>query len=274
MSSSSTSTKNNVANPTCTEDKLAAFSLNHYTYINQIFGDMSVREIIHDSATAPQRKYSFSESKLTQGKHHFLSYGKKPKEEMVCSMKTGIQKMGTNYTKKQDKNDTLCQSYSLLFFFDHEIHKVDPTDSLEEEITIKKNRQLQMIRMYRTLIRDLTNPKKDFKSRLDFQILSIMRETHAEYSRVDLPDDKVPKIWMDYTQPPIKRGVYPYLNVELKKLFQNINRVLDDWEAFGYWYFIRKGTCPPYPEPKSKSATLKRKRSPDTTSSSSANKST
>ena len=32
----------------CTDDKLIIFSRAHYSYINQIFGDLSVRKIIQE----------------------------------------------------------------------------------------------------------------------------------------------------------------------------------------------------------------------------------
>ena len=41
----------------CTETKLMTFSKKHYTYINQFFGDETVREII--SELYPNDKYDF-----------------------------------------------------------------------------------------------------------------------------------------------------------------------------------------------------------------------
>ena len=41
----------------CTERKLINFSKKHYTYINQIFGDISVREIIKE--IYPNDKFNF-----------------------------------------------------------------------------------------------------------------------------------------------------------------------------------------------------------------------
>jgi hypothetical protein len=42
-------------NSNCTKEKLDTFSKRHYTYINQIFGDATVRQIIEEeyAKTAP-----------------------------------------------------------------------------------------------------------------------------------------------------------------------------------------------------------------------------
>ena len=147
----------------CTETKLSVFSKKHYTYINQIFGDETVREII--SEVFPNPKYSFAVQNANadfdaDSKHHIL-LNNETKEE-VCSVDNGNQNMNANI------NDTLCQSYTLLTYFGHKIPKN----------RIKK--QLLMIEMYTTLLKN-----KDFVKKLDSEILGVKENKH---------------LWVDYTR--------------------------------------------------------------------------
>ena len=230
--SMSSSLSVNVVNPHCTAEKLARFSKDHYTYINQIFGDMTVRDIIHEMYPS-QQKYVFAERDIGYGRHHFLRQGKRE----ICSADMGIQNMGPNDQRKQDKNDTLCQSYSLLLFMDKDIPKINNTDTLDEELRKKKSRQLDMIRMYRDILK-----RPDFHKKIK-EVLPTMQDTMDRIPRKELPTEQENAVWMDYTQEPLQPDVHPYVN--LSKLFVNIKRVLKDWESFGHWYFIRKGNCPP-----------------------------
>ena len=245
MTTTTTTTPVNVANPKCTAEKLEAFYNDHFTYINQFFGDITVRDIIHEMYPS-QHKYDFAveSAKNGGGLHHVLMHGTRK----ICSVDLGIQ--NTN----KDENDTLCQSYSLLWFMDQPIPKIEKDDTLEEELFKKKSRQMQMIRMYRDLMKN-----KGFTREVT-KVIQGMQDTMNEYPRGKLPAEKVNEVWMDYTQKPLKRGVRPYMNLDT--LFANIRKTLNDWEAFGYWYFIRKGECPPIvvAKSKSKSATITQKR--------------
>lgn len=232
----------NVANPNCTDKKLTDFSFEHYTYINQVFGDMTVREIIGEMFPKQQRKYTFVRETYDDEYHHVLI--NKKNDQKICSMDLGVQTY-----PKPDKYDTLCQSYSLLWFMDQTIPKVEPTDTVEEEITKKKNRQMQMIRMYRDLIQN-----KNFRKKMQ-EVIDGIQEIIDKYPPNKLPSNKKNSVWVDYTQG-AEEGKEPYLN--LSNFYDNIRKVLEDWEAFGYWHFIRKGTCPPI-------GTLKRKRTSTTT---------
>jgi len=115
----------------CTQEKLSKFSLDHYTFINQFFGDVIVREIIAEVYNNP--KYEFEvvvDLDFGDGgsDHHILRKNNGGGE--VCSGK---------YQEKHD-NDTLCQSYSLLTY--HGI-KIDRDHT---------QRQLDMIEMYRGML--------------------------------------------------------------------------------------------------------------------------
>ena len=69
----------------CTEDALKLFGKDHYTYINQIFGDLTVRQIIKE-IYAP-RDWNFVAIPQTEGRfrgsyHHVLEKKGKEKKEI------------------------------------------------------------------------------------------------------------------------------------------------------------------------------------------------
>jgi len=187
----------------CTQRKLNNFSKKHYTYINQIFGDMAVREIIAEKF--PHKHFEFNVAKADEADfdadsdHHFL-YNKK-KKDYVCSVEEGFQNTSKNV------NDTLCQSYSLLTYFDIKISKY------------RKKRQMDMIKMYRTILAD-----PDFVLFLDKDIIR---------------HKKNKKLWKNFT-----KKEEEYLVMDIQYILINIKDVLDRWENYGYHYFIGKGKCP------------------------------
>lgn len=197
----------------CTNQKLEEFSLEHYTYINQIFGDMSVREII--SEVCPNNKYSFalaessdddSEDDDSEDHHvlyqHFEKKGKKQKKSiLICSVEDGYQDI------QVDVNDTLCQSYSLLTYLGYKIR------------SDKKERQMQMIEMYRRLL-----SYEPFVKELSEEV-------------IDNPENR--KYWIDYT-----RHNEPFMVMKTQKILEEIEKTLETWKDYGYHYFIGDGTCP------------------------------
>jgi len=186
----------------CTERKLINFSKKHYTYINQIFGDISVREIIKE--VYPNDKFNFVVLKANDidnfennSLHHVLEYVKSGRQ--LCS----VQQKHQDLTK--DLNDTLCQSYSLMNYFGIKISRV------------RRKKQEDMVRMYKTLLNN-----DEFVKKLNDDILT---------------NKKNKKIWVDYTKPT------QYLDMNVNKLIKNINTVLDNWNDYGYNYFIGDGDC-------------------------------
>ena len=77
---------------------------------------MTVREII--SEVFPSKKYEFdfeeTGAEFENSFHHILK--NKKTDEVVCSVNMGYQNISIN------KNDTLCQSYSLLNYFGEKIY--------------------------------------------------------------------------------------------------------------------------------------------------------
>jgi hypothetical protein len=193
-------------NDGCSKDSLEEFSKKHYTYINQIFGDATVRNIIEEEFPTT---YAFEVEKT--GADFDFSYHHTVKDkdngQILCSVDDGYQNIYKN------KNDTLCQSYSMLTYFDIDI----PDD--------KKEKQMEMIKMYRDILNRRIEgfDNVDFKKIINDEILKVKGNKN---------------LWRNFVT---NRG---YINMSKTKFFQNIEDTLDEWEKFGYWYFIGKGDCP------------------------------
>jgi len=198
----------------CTEDVLKLFGKDHYTYINQIFGDLTVREIIKE-IYAP-RDWNFVAIPQTEGRfrgsyHHILEKkGKNGEIIQWCSVEEDFQ-------VDINENDTLCQSYTLLKYLNKPIDKN------------MKKRQIEMVKMYRNILK-----RDDFKKELS-GIVEIMQKTIKKIKRKNNPT-----LWKDYTYDKPE----PYLNKDYDVLYAEIQSVLEKWEKYGYLYFIKDGTCP------------------------------
>jgi len=194
---------NMAENEQCSQRKLNSFSKKHYTYINQIFGDVAVREIIAEKF--PDEYYEFDVAKADEADfdadsdHHFIYDTKN--DEYICSVEEGYQDTSVNI------NDTLCQCYSLMSYFRI---KIAPT---------RKRRQMDIIKMFRTLLADV-----DFVMFLDRDLIR---------------HKKNKKLWKDFTKSENK-----YIIMDINHILQNIKNVLDDWESYGYHFFIGKGVAP------------------------------
>jgi len=190
----------------CSNEKLEEFSKKHFTYINQIFGDATVRQIIEEEYPTT---YEFAVEETGAEFEHSFHHTVKDREDdhVICSVAEGYQNIYKN------KNDTLCQSYSLLNYFDIDI----PDD--------KKERQMAMIQMYRDILNGTMENFEDvdFKKIIYDEILSVKANK---------------SLWLNFVT---NRG---YISMAKNKFFKNIEDTLDEWEEFGYWYFIGKGNCP------------------------------
>lgn len=185
---------------TCTDEMLNTFSLEHFTFINQFFGDQTVREVIAE--VFPNARYQFKIEEMGdefENSFHHVLIDTTKKNKRICSIEKGHQDLAV------DKNDTLCQSYSLMTFLGAPIKKN------------KIQKHMDMIAMYDVLIRD-----KDFMKKL--------RET------IDIPNSA----WKDYC----KEGDPPIAMTE-KTFLSKTREVLKKWKEYGYWYFIGKGTTFP-----------------------------
>ena len=201
----------------CSAEKLLAFSKKHYTYINQIFGDASVRRIIEEEyPTTWEFKVAKAGPEFGNSFHHTVRDREDP-QLIVCSGVDGVQDLNKNV------NDTLCQSYSLMNFFEIPIQLSEEKGKLKQ--IYHETNQKAMIQMYRDLLDgNIENYEGiDFKEILTNEILS---------------DKRNKKLWRDFST---SRG---NVNMDPEVLFQNIEDTLDEWEDYGYWFFIGKGECP------------------------------
>tara|TARA_B000000475_G_C15854750_1_gene389632 strand:- start:27 stop:626 length:600 start_codon:yes stop_codon:yes gene_type:complete len=190
----------------CSQQKLDYFKWKHLTYINQIFGDAGIREII--SEVYPNKCLEFRVEKVTEGSgfeegtdHHVLF--DKIKKKRICSVDT-LKIQNTNI----NKNDTLCQSYTLLVYFNRKIYKTN------------KARQMEIIQMYRDILANRT------------LLLKIQNEIVNNKRNAGL--------WKDYTED--TDGKNP-LEMNMANIVRHIRDTLKRWENYGYQYFIREGKC-------------------------------
>jgi len=193
-------------NKNCTQRKLDYFKWKHFTYINQIFGDVTVREII--SEVYPNKSLEFRIEKVGLGSgfedgsdHHILF--DTCKKKIICSVDTlKIQNPQIN------KYDTLCQSYTLLTYFNRKIYKTH------------KARQMEMIKMYRDLLHNRTFVKK-----IEDEIVNNKSNN---------------QLWSDYTQN-VDGDVF--MQMDMSSILRNIRDTLNRWEDYGYQHFTRDGKC-------------------------------
>ena len=85
---------------------------------------------------------------------------------------------------------------------------------------VRKTKQEAMVKMYKMLLSN-----NEFVKKLNDDILT---------------NKKNKKIWVDYSKP-IKPK--QYLDMNVNNLIKNINTVLDNWNDYGYHYFIGDGHC-------------------------------
>ena len=199
---------------TCSDENLKIFSRAHMSYINQIFGDQTVREIIQEVwAKSGKLVLKPSGPGFENSFHHMFQPHKIKQNIVVCSVEDEYQ------DTLIDKHDTLCQSYSLMNYFGIPF---DKTPSKKASIEIKRSRQLEMIKMYRKIIKN-----KNFLDKFD-EIVKNKANKH---------------LWEDT----IENNNHFYINETLKKseaILRNIANTLIVWEAYGWCFFIGNGKCP------------------------------
>ena len=217
----------------CSQDILYKFSLEHFTFINQIFGDATVRQTITN--LFKNNKYAFdvenvenveTENLFEHGFHHILvaktskskkNTGKIP-ETLYCSVDFGHQDLLTN------KNDTLCQSYTLLQYLEHPVDDIFNNKTLSNKQKMMLT-QREMIQMYSNLIRD-KRFIREFRT-IDF---------------FNTADTDGYKMFRNYSKNN-KDGEPVALNLHSDAILGKIEKVLKKWNDYGYIYFIGTGKC-------------------------------
>ena len=142
----------------CDDDQLELFSREHYTFINQIFGDLTVRGYIRSIWKRNAKKFTFEVIEVppegefdTGSDHHMLGvYDKKRKKIGTWCSVDGCEIPGEEcelgyQDLRRDKRDTLCQSYTLLKYLGYEL-------PLGTTPAARKQLQMNMVAMYRKII--------------------------------------------------------------------------------------------------------------------------
>jgi hypothetical protein len=229
----------------CTKQKLDKFIQLFDTYINQIFGDRIVRSYIYkvygnknhnkhlrfglidfqrhedqdkiweesnenDSVPRSEAQFHLVEEKDDQiatkdsiHNHHVL-YDYKNKKYL-----DSINTEGYRYqNQERDKEDTLCQSYSLMFFFNFRLDN-DPIQ-----------KQMQIIEMYEWLIEQ---PK--FLDELNEWMFHVEKNKHQPWTHAN------------------GTVISTQGAKSLTNLIKKIKNTLTIWQNYGYRCFIGDGTC-------------------------------
>jgi hypothetical protein len=96
----------------------------------------------------------------------------------------------------------------------------------EEQTEISQERnQMSMVEMYRDILNGTLENYEgiDFKEILTNEILSVKKNK---------------KLWRNFVS---GKG---HINMDPTNFFKNIEDALDEWQEYGYWFFIGKGECP------------------------------
>ena len=202
----------------CTEEKLFLFSREHYTYINQIFGDETIRQIIKEMYTERELDFGVEDANedFEYSNHHVLvKHNKRGDVVKWCSVDEGLQNVFKN------KNDTLCQSYTLMKYLNKPI------------VTNMKKRQMDMIRMYRNIMK-----REFFQDELKGVVELMQKKIRKRKTATRKKKNTVRHLWKDYTNEPTT-----YLHKNYDTVYAEINSVLDTWENYGYLFFTKDGKC-------------------------------
>lgn len=194
-----------------TYEDLVEFSNHFQTYINQVFGDETVREEVQ-KIMKPRSQWEIRGAMLPDtnafasgddSKHHILR--KKANKDVIWCSVTVEEYQNTNI----NKNDTLCQSYTLLKLSG----KLDNYEALPENEENHIAIQKEMIKLYRRIIND-----KKFARLIDKDL---------EYVNTPTP-------WIDYTK--INNSYLKQFTGE--EMIKKIRKTLDMWEKYGHLFLV------------------------------------
>ena len=193
----------------CTNEKLITFGRAHYSYINYIFGDETVRSIIQEVMEKPGKLIVESSGPEFENSFHHVFKAGRTKASIICSGKEGYQNIDI------DENDTLCQSYSLMRYLQLPF---DTTPSEYATLEQKRSKHMEMIAMYRDLLKN---------------------DKFVELFNTDIT---YPEEWIDSVD---DTNEFPIIK-KFKtgpRILKVVERVLSVWEKYGWMYFVGDGTC-------------------------------
>lgn len=212
----------------CSQEQLNEFSLEHFTFINQIFGDGTVRLIISEVFNNENYEFSVedvvSEELFEHGFHHIL-IDKNTKKTSYCSVDKSHQNMKIN------KNDTLCQSYTLLKYLGKPLDDIFANKKLNRtEKTLLVHDK--MIKMYSEIISNEEFIEEFNKVNFYGSVDSSGKKMFRNYSKTYEKDSKK-----------YQKGEPVALNLYNHQIIEQIKDVLQKWHNYGYFYFIGTGKC-------------------------------
>jgi len=203
--------------------KLEDFGRKHYTYINSFLGDQTIRDIIvNDVKPFNRAKYGLyvehANDTFDGRSHHVLidcdgvlqCSTNEPGDNRVCY---GFQDININ------KHDTLCQSYSLLLYYDIiQKYTAKPNDHESHYII-----QMEMINLYREIINS-----KSFGEKMEDENILSYANRKAYWNDIEKSSQCVRPISGD-----------------MNKILRKLNETLNEWEAYGYLWFTGDGMWRP-----------------------------
>jgi len=200
------------------------FSYDHYNYVNQVFGDIEVRTLLHEIYKTDKNKHlDFVYGNIEEDGsgfevgndsfHHYLM--NTHTGEKICSTTAPTMNKLVQNTNR-DVNDTLCQSYSLMTYMG------TPNKTHH---TQRKTRQMEIIHMYRDILKN-----KEFIQ--EFKNI-IKRSIKGKKTPVGNQPE-----WKEYKHHKIKKEYWEVFKINNIDFIERIHNTLNDWERFGYNYFI------------------------------------
>ena len=198
---------------------LEDFGRKHYTYINSFLGDQTIRDIIVNSVkplTKPKYRLhvEYTNENFGDGSHHVLiddngviqcstnEHG----HNRVCY---GFQDVVVN------KYDTLCQSYSLLLYYNIlQNYSASPSDPERHYII-----QMEMVKLYREIINC-----KLFRENMENEKILSYANRKAYWYDIEKSSESIEPISGD-----------------IDTILTKINETLDEWESYGYMWFTGDG---------------------------------
>ena len=194
------------------------FSRAHFSYINQIFGDETVRNIIQEIYKNNKQQLVCIKGTgiFTDTPHHIVTSKKDIKKGIIDSIKQGHQNLDLNI------NDTLCQSYSLMNYLGKNL---EPGNDPK----INEARQKAMINMYKMIVNNA-----EFLKKLE-EIFVVGNKNTWPDNTVTVTGNSKPSciIGNDISKPAEK----------VADIIRKIKKILFIWEKWGYTYFIGNGKC-------------------------------
>ncbi len=189
--------------------KLISFGWSHFTYINQFFGDLEVRDIIETVFPRATRSFGHYDDEEFGFHHYVVDAGT---GTPICSIGEGVQDTDVN------ENDNLCATYSIMAYFGIPF-STDPVTN-----------QIRMVRICERLINNTR-----FVAAINAAILTDPQETTRwEIFRAGSGS-------ATSAGSPGSTGRVHHVNMEPVAFWRKIRTTMNDWENYGHLYFIGDG---------------------------------